>query len=246
MEQVFSELTFWHWLALGLILFGIEMMSGTFDLLMVAIAAWLTAGFAYFAPDAWTVWQGQMIVFGVASTALVVFGRTVLSGVRKSSPEHPTLNRRMQALVGERGLAVGDFVSGTDGDFAVNRNERAREVEKANPQSEMFDPEAGTLRFKCKQHKVGHVAQAVSKLEPEVATRLIDKGAEVNHVNECTGSALTYSCEKGLAEIAMMLIDKGADVNQAGAATGAKPLHIAAQYGQVDAAKLLLGAGAYV
>ena len=113
MEQVFSELTFWYWLALGLILFGIEMMSGTFDLLMVAIAAWLTAGFAYFAPDAWAVWQGQMIVFGVASTALVVFGRTVLSGVRKSSPEHPTLNRRMQALVGERGLAVGDFVSGT-------------------------------------------------------------------------------------------------------------------------------------
>ena len=113
MEQVFSELTFWHWLALGLILFGIEMMSGSFDLLMVAIAAWLTAGFAYFAPDAWAVWQGQMIVFGVASTALVVFGRTVLSGVRKSSPEHPTLNRRMQALVGERGLAVGDFVSGT-------------------------------------------------------------------------------------------------------------------------------------
>jgi len=113
MEQIFSELTFWHWLALGLILFGIEMMSGTFDLLMVSIAAWLTAAFAYFAPDAWTVWQGQMVVFGVASTALVVFGRTVLSGVRKSTPEHPTLNKRMQSLVGERGLAMGDFVSGT-------------------------------------------------------------------------------------------------------------------------------------
>ena len=51
MEQVFSELTFWHWLALGLILFGIEMMSGTFDLLMVSIAAWLTGAFTYFAPD---------------------------------------------------------------------------------------------------------------------------------------------------------------------------------------------------
>lgn len=113
MEQIFSELTFWHWLALGLILFGIEMMSGTFDLLMVSIAAWLTAAFAYFGPDAWTVWQGQMVVFGVASTALVVFGRTVLSGVRKSTPEHPTLNKRMQSLVGERGLAMGDFVSGT-------------------------------------------------------------------------------------------------------------------------------------
>ncbi|HBX97912.1 MAG TPA: NfeD family protein, partial [Hyphomonas sp.] len=62
MEQVFSELTFWHWLALGLILFGIEMMSGTFDLLMVSIAAWLTAAFTYFAPDSLSGWQGQMIV----------------------------------------------------------------------------------------------------------------------------------------------------------------------------------------
>ncbi|WP_291075893.1 NfeD family protein [Hyphomonas sp.] len=113
MEQVFSELTFWHWLVLGLILFGIEMMTGTFDLLMVAIAAWLTAGFAYFAPDAWTVWQWQMVIFGIASTALIVFGRTVLSGIRKSSPDHPTLNRRMAALIGERGMAMGDFLSGS-------------------------------------------------------------------------------------------------------------------------------------
>ena len=69
MEQVFSELTFWHWLVLGLILFGIEMMTGTFDLLMVAIAAWLTAGFAYFAPDAWTVWQWQMVTVRFAGAA---------------------------------------------------------------------------------------------------------------------------------------------------------------------------------
>jgi inner membrane protein len=113
MEQIFSELTFWHWLALGLILFGIEMMSGTFDLLMVSIAAWLTAAFTYFAPDSLSGWQGQMIVFGMAATVLVILGRTVLSGIRKTSPEHPTLNRRMASLVGQRGLAMGDFISGT-------------------------------------------------------------------------------------------------------------------------------------
>ena len=113
MEQIFSELTFWHWLALGLILFGIEMMSGTFDLLMISIAAWLTAAFTYFAPDVWAGWQGQMVVFGVASTALVILGRTLLSGMRKSTPEHPTLNRRMESLIGKRGQAMGDFISGS-------------------------------------------------------------------------------------------------------------------------------------
>ena len=34
LEELFTDLTVWHWLALGLILFGIEMMTGTFDLLI--------------------------------------------------------------------------------------------------------------------------------------------------------------------------------------------------------------------
>ncbi|MDX1292589.1 MAG: NfeD family protein [Hyphomonas sp.] len=113
MEQVFSELTFWHWIALGLVLFGIEMMSGTFDLLMVSLAAWATAAFAYFAPDALSGWQGQMVVFGIAACGLIILGRTVFSGLRTSVPLHPTLNRRMQSLVGQRGLAMGDFISGS-------------------------------------------------------------------------------------------------------------------------------------
>lgn len=113
MEQIFTDLTVWHWLALGLVLFGIEMMTGTFDLLMVAIGAWLTAAFAYFAPADMTTWQGQLVVFGIVAFVLVVLGRTVLSGLRKSSPDHPTLNKRMVALVGQHGLAMGDFVSGT-------------------------------------------------------------------------------------------------------------------------------------
>ena len=54
-----------------------------------------------------------MIVFGMAATVLVILGRTVLSGIRKTLPEHPTLNRRMASLVGQRGLAMGDFISGT-------------------------------------------------------------------------------------------------------------------------------------
>jgi membrane protein implicated in regulation of membrane protease activity len=112
MEQIFTELTVWHWLALGLVLFGIELMTGTFDLMMLAIAAWLTGAFAYFGPEAYATWQGQMIVFGAASLVLVLAGRTLFAGLRGTVDEHPTLNRRMAGLVGQRGQATGDFSGG--------------------------------------------------------------------------------------------------------------------------------------
>ncbi|MEZ6002093.1 NfeD family protein [Hyphomonas sp.] len=115
LEELFTHLTVWHWLALGLMLFGIEMMTGTFDLLMISIAAWITAAFAWLAPDGLATWQGQVLFFGAASVALFVIGRTVLSGMRKTTPEHPTLNKRMDSLVGQRGVATSDFSNAGQG-----------------------------------------------------------------------------------------------------------------------------------
>jgi membrane protein implicated in regulation of membrane protease activity len=115
LEELFTHLTVWHWLALGLMLFGIEMMTGTFDLLMISISAWLTAAFAWLAPDSLATWQGQVLFFGAASVGLFVVGRTVLSGMRKTTPEHPTLNKRMDSLVGQRGVATSDFTNAGQG-----------------------------------------------------------------------------------------------------------------------------------
>jgi inner membrane protein len=112
MDALLSELTFWHWLALGIVLFGIEMMTGTFDLLMIAVAAWMTAVFAAFAPEAMQGWQTQVLVFFGASLALFALGRTVFSRFRKDIPDHPTLNRRMDGLVGTRGEATDAFKNG--------------------------------------------------------------------------------------------------------------------------------------
>ncbi len=111
-EQAFSEMTFWHWLVLGLVMFGIEMMTGTFDMLMIAIAAWLTSAFTAFAPPELVTMGGQFIFFGIATVILFIFGRTVLSRLRKQVAEHPTLNKRMAGLVGQRGKATQDFASG--------------------------------------------------------------------------------------------------------------------------------------
>ncbi len=112
MEQLFTELTLWHWLALALILFGIEMMIGTFDLLMVSIAAAATSAFAYLAPDGLATWQGQCVFFAIAAVGLIIGGRVLFSGARAGKDVDPILNKRMNRLAGQRGQATGDFEAG--------------------------------------------------------------------------------------------------------------------------------------
>ena len=112
MTEILSQLSIWHWFAFGLVLFGIEMMTGTFDLLMISIAAFATGIFTYFAPAGLGGWETQMIIFGIASIALIIFGRTVLSGMRSVVDEHPTLNKRMNSLIGKRGMVTSDFEAG--------------------------------------------------------------------------------------------------------------------------------------
>lgn len=109
MEDLLSQITWWHWLVLALIVFGIEMMTGTFDLLMVSIAAVLTALFAAVVP---TGWETQFVVFAVVSIVLIVASRYVFPGLRKAAPEHPTLNKRMASLVGQRGEVTRDLAGG--------------------------------------------------------------------------------------------------------------------------------------
>lgn len=104
--------TAWHWLALGLFLISVEMILGTFDLLWIAIAAALTSVFAAIAPGGMAEWQGQLIFFAVASTALFVLGRTVFRKMRDSVEEHPTLNKRMVSTIGQRGVVATDFSGG--------------------------------------------------------------------------------------------------------------------------------------
>lgn len=105
-------LTLWHWLALAALLFAIEMMLGTFDLLMVALAALMTAVWATFAPAGIAGWEAQLLVFFVASVVLITLGRTVLSGLRTGGPGEPALNKRMDRMLGERGVVVSDFSAG--------------------------------------------------------------------------------------------------------------------------------------
>ncbi|MEQ8559443.1 MAG: NfeD family protein [Henriciella sp.] len=133
MNELLWPLTFWHWLALGLILLSIEMAVGTFDLLWIAIAAGSTAIFAAIAPAGLAEWQGQLIFFAVAATGLLILGRTVFAGMRRLAGDHPTLNRRMARTVGQRGLVIAGFSGGVGRVKLGDTEWSAETVDGSNP-----------------------------------------------------------------------------------------------------------------
>lgn len=110
--SAFEVITPWHWLGLALILLGLEMMFGTYDLLWLSGAAFLTAGYAVIAPTGMDGWQTHLIVFAIAGVILVVLGRTVFSGLREAKSDRPNLNQKGKSLIGRRAIAVSEFVAG--------------------------------------------------------------------------------------------------------------------------------------
>lgn len=134
-NELVWPLTVWHWLALGLILLSIEMAVGTFDLLWIAIAAGITAIFAAIAPAGLSDWQGQLIFFAVASTGLLILGRTVFAGMRKLVGEHPTLNKRMNRTLGQRGVTMSDFAGGFGRVKLGDTEWSAETVDGSNPRA---------------------------------------------------------------------------------------------------------------
>ncbi|MEL7451845.1 MAG: NfeD family protein [Pseudomonadota bacterium] len=110
--EIMTPIEVWHWVALGLILIGIEVAAGTFDLLFVGLAAFATAAFKALAPEAITGWPWQVAVFAVSSIVLIVLSRTVFSDMRNRDNQKPGLNQRMVAMIGKRGIVASDFEAG--------------------------------------------------------------------------------------------------------------------------------------
>ena len=104
-----ESLTVWHWMGLGIVLLTLEVAVGTFDLLWIAVAAFITALFTLVVPLPVGAWQGQLTMFGASGIAFVAAGRTFFKGLRKTSSTHPNLNDRLANMVGQKGEAATGF-----------------------------------------------------------------------------------------------------------------------------------------
>lgn len=115
MIELLSQLTAWHWLILGVVLLGLELMTGSTYILWPAVSA-LAVGLLLFIAPAMG-WEMQMMLFFLLSIATLVLGRTHLQRLVKGG-EPSSLNDPGQALVGRQVEAVSDF-TGTEGRVVV-------------------------------------------------------------------------------------------------------------------------------
>lgn len=108
----FTPLQAWHWVGLALVLLGIELALGTFDLLWISAAAFITALFKAVMPDSMSGMEVQFIIFALTAIVLLILGRTVFGDWRNQESDKPMLNKRMETMVGSRALVTQSFAAG--------------------------------------------------------------------------------------------------------------------------------------
>jgi len=100
----------WHWLALGAILVGLEIISTTFYFLWPGIAAGIIGVLLYFFPD--LSFELQIILFAVMAVVSTVVWKRYAPTSWTSTEPHPTLNRRTAQYEGRRARVSANFTGG--------------------------------------------------------------------------------------------------------------------------------------
>lgn len=94
-----------RWAIFGILLLGLELMTGTTYILWPAVAALIMGGVVFALPLGWEL---QFLLFFALSTALLLIGHFYLRPKVKGG-EPSDLNDRGRAMIGQRVKAVSDF-----------------------------------------------------------------------------------------------------------------------------------------
>ena len=92
-----ETVSFWHWLAFGVLVMLIEVLVPGAIFLWLGIAAVVTGLLLAAIPS--MIWELQAILFAVMSVTAIFIGRRIYVA-RRAPTDHPTLNKRGKNLVG--------------------------------------------------------------------------------------------------------------------------------------------------
>jgi hypothetical protein len=106
--QTLAGVEYWHWLALGLGLLLVELLTGTTYLLWPAVAAWITGLAAMIIP---MPFAAQIAIFAVAVVTLLLCARPLVRNRLLIGPE-TDLNEPGRQLTGAQAVAVCAFAQG--------------------------------------------------------------------------------------------------------------------------------------
>lgn len=97
MNELLSQLEFWHWGVLAVALLLLETLTGTFYLLWISFAAGLV-GVLMLVMD--IDWELQLLLFAVLSMGSIVLWHRWRERHPEQPTDQPALNRRGQQYVG--------------------------------------------------------------------------------------------------------------------------------------------------
>ena len=126
MIELLSQLTAWHWLIFGVVLLGIELMTGSTYILWPAVSAIAVGVLLFIAPMGWEM---QMMLFFLLSVATLVLGRSHFQRFVKGG-EVADLNDPTITLVGRQVRAVADF-QGSEGRVELGDTQWSARLEEA-------------------------------------------------------------------------------------------------------------------
>ena len=111
-ERIVMELGPWNWMALGLVLLGLEIVVPGIFLLWIGIAAIIVGALTLMIGDAaaWT-WELQAVLFLILSLASAYIGKKVMARGDGVSDE-PFLNQRAEQLVGRTATLAEPIADG--------------------------------------------------------------------------------------------------------------------------------------
>jgi membrane protein implicated in regulation of membrane protease activity len=107
--ELLSQVNYWHWLALGLLLLCGELLGTAGYMLWIGIAAMLVGIVLAFIPISW---QLQWISFGVFALALTWLWWRKQHRVDKQSDKQRSLNQKDKQLIGQTSVLEQDITRG--------------------------------------------------------------------------------------------------------------------------------------
>jgi membrane protein implicated in regulation of membrane protease activity len=101
----------WYWVAFGLALGALEMVTGSFFLIGPGVAA-VAVGIVLFASPQ-MAGEFQVTIFAIISVILTWAARVYTTKMREAPSDRPGLNRRTGQIVGQRGTVLDPFQHGS-------------------------------------------------------------------------------------------------------------------------------------
>jgi membrane protein implicated in regulation of membrane protease activity len=104
-----EDLTFWHWLVLGLVLVILEVFAPGAIFLWLGVAAGVVGAILWVIPS--ISWEWQFILFSIISVLSIVIWRNYLKE-HPTDTDQPRLNRRGEQYVGRTFTLEEDIING--------------------------------------------------------------------------------------------------------------------------------------